>query len=106
MLEIRDSGRGIPMERLTRFREASSETGVGLAGMRERLNELNGELEIESDCHGTNLRAIVPLRVVAPSVVHEDSRCFASDGGITTDALLMVSTTRLASNSGQNASGL
>jgi signal transduction histidine kinase len=53
--------------------------------MRERLNELNGKLEIESDCHGTNLRAIVPLRVVAPSVLHEDSKCSASDGGITAD---------------------
>jgi two-component system NarL family sensor kinase len=48
LLEIRDCGRGIPMERLTRLREASSETGVGLAGMRERLTELNGRLEIES----------------------------------------------------------
>src|SRR6202007_1990171 len=51
MLEIRDWGRGIPTERLNRLREASSETGVGLSGMRERLNELNGTLEIESDGH-------------------------------------------------------
>ena len=105
MLEIRDYGCGIPMERLTRLREANSETGVGLAGMRERLNELNGKLEIESDCHGTSLRAIVPLPVVAPSVLHEDSTRFAFDGEITADALLMVSTTRLASSSGQTASG-
>jgi signal transduction histidine kinase len=48
----RDWGRGIPMERLNQLREASSETGVGLAGMRERVNELNGKLEIESDGHG------------------------------------------------------
>src|ERR1700682_1116756 len=52
LLEIRDCGRGIPPELLTRLRAASSETGVGLAGMRERLNELNGKLEIESDAHG------------------------------------------------------
>ena len=105
MLEIRDYGCGIPMERLTRLREANSETGVGLAGMRERLNELNGKLEIESDCHGTSLRAIVPLRVLAPSVLHEDSTRFAFDRERTADALLMVSTTRLASSSGQTASG-
>jgi signal transduction histidine kinase len=105
MLEIRDCGRGIPMERLARLREADSETGVGLAGMRERLNELNGKLEIESDCHGTSLRAIVPLPVVVPSVLHEDSTRFAFDGEITADALLMASTTRLASSSGQTASG-
>ena len=43
----------------------SAQTGVGLAGMRERLNELNGNLEIESDSHGTSLRAIVPLPTTA-----------------------------------------
>jgi two-component system, NarL family, sensor kinase len=105
LLEIRDCGRGIPMERLTRLREASSETGVGLAGMRERLTELNGRLEIESDRHGTSLRAIVPLPVVAPLVPHEDSTRFAFGGETTADALLMVSTTGLASSPGQTASG-
>ena len=105
MLEIRDCGRGIPRERLTRLREASSETGVGLAGMRERLNELNGKLEIDSDCHGTSLRAVVPLPVVSPSVSHGDSRPLAFDCETTADALLMVSTTGLASSSGQTAPG-
>jgi two-component system NarL family sensor kinase len=104
-LEIRDWGCGIPTERLNRLREASSETGVGLAGMRERLNELNGKLEIESDAHGTSLRAIVPLPVVAPSLLHEDSSQVASDRETTAEALLMVSTTVLASSSGPAASG-
>jgi two-component system, NarL family, sensor kinase len=61
ILEIRDSGRGIPVERLKRLRQASAETGVGLAGMRERLLEMNGRLEIESDGKGTGMRAIIPL---------------------------------------------
>ena len=72
ILEIRDCGRGIPMEVLNRLREASSETGVGLAGMRERLNELAGSLEIESDSHGTSMRAIVPLPAAARSAQHRD----------------------------------
>jgi signal transduction histidine kinase len=63
-LEVRDFGRGIPIDRLERLREASAEAGIGLAGMRERLNELNGHLEIESDGQGTILRAIVPLLAV------------------------------------------
>ena len=105
VLEIRDCGRGIPTELLRRLREASSETGVGLAGMRERLNELNGKLEIESDAHGTSMRAIVPLPVMARSVSHEDSKCVAFDCETTADALLMVSTTGLASSSGQAVSG-
>ena len=60
ILEVRDDGRGIPAERLVRLRESSAETGVGLAGMRERMHELNGTLEIQSDGLGTTMRAIVP----------------------------------------------
>jgi signal transduction histidine kinase len=62
ILEIRDFGRGIPKDRLQSLQGASAETGVGLAGMRERMHELNGELEIESDGSGTSMRATVPLR--------------------------------------------
>lgn len=61
ILEITDFGCGIAAERLTRLRETSAETGVGLAGMRERLYELHGKLEIESDGHGTTMRATIPL---------------------------------------------
>jgi signal transduction histidine kinase len=66
ILEVRDFGRGIAPERLARLREASAETGVGMAGMRERLNELNGRVEIESDDHGTTIRAIAPLPSIVP----------------------------------------
>ena len=86
MLEIRDCGRGIPTELLNRLREASSETGVGLAGMRERLNELNGKLEIESDGHGTSMRAIVPLPAIARSAEARDCRQF----GLSAHAGLMA----------------
>jgi two-component system, NarL family, sensor kinase len=76
ILEIRDDGCGIEGERLVRLRETSAETGVGLAGMRERMHELNGTLEIESEGRGTTIRAVVPLRAGTPSLsqVAEDSR--------------------------------
>jgi two-component system NarL family sensor kinase len=61
ILEVRDFGRGIPEERLRLLHAVSAETGVGLTGMRERLRELGGKLEIESDGHGTSMRATVPL---------------------------------------------
>jgi signal transduction histidine kinase len=61
VLEIQDFGKGISKERLRLLSGASAETGIGLAGMRERLHELNGNLEIESDSHGTTMRATVPL---------------------------------------------
>jgi signal transduction histidine kinase len=34
---------------------------VGLAGIRERLEQLGGALEIESSHHGTIVRAMVPV---------------------------------------------
>jgi two-component system NarL family sensor kinase len=63
ILEVADRGRGIPTELLDRLRKGYAGTGVGLPGMRERLQELNGNLEINSDASGTSLRAIVPLFV-------------------------------------------
>jgi signal transduction histidine kinase len=61
ILEIHDFGRGIPEERLRLLHGGTAESGVGLAGMRERLHELDGTLEMESDGRGTSLRATVPL---------------------------------------------
>jgi len=66
ILEVRDDGCGIPAERLVRLGEASAEMGVGLAGMRERMHELNGKMEMESDGHGTTVRATVPLFAMSP----------------------------------------
>jgi two-component system NarL family sensor kinase len=63
ILEVRDFGRGISEERLQLLSGLSAEMGVGLAGMRERLHQLNGKLEIESDGHGTSMRATVPLYI-------------------------------------------
>src|SRR5579859_1858160 len=68
ILEIRDFGKGIPEERLRLLHGDTAGTGVGLAGMRERLHELNGRLDIESDARGTSMRAIVPLALRTLSV--------------------------------------
>src|SRR5580693_8122209 len=67
ILEVHDFGKGIPEERLRLLSGLGAGTGVGLAGMRERLHELNGRLEIESDGHGTTMRAIVALSAVTAS---------------------------------------
>src|SRR5271156_171537 len=60
-LSVRDYGTGISAERLAKMNGSGSDVGVGIAGMRERLNELGGRLEIESDSTGTLLKASVPL---------------------------------------------
>ena len=61
ILEVRDYGRGIPQDLLSRLGQSARDSGVGLSGMCERLNELKGDLEITSADPGTRLRAIVPL---------------------------------------------
>lgn len=57
MLEVRDAGRGIPPAKLARLRDRTGELGVGIAGMHERLHQLGGSLEIDSDVGGTVVRA-------------------------------------------------
>jgi len=59
-LEIKDNGKGIPEERLHAV-DSGSGVGIGLAGMRERLRELGGNLKIESSKSGTLLKISVPL---------------------------------------------
>jgi signal transduction histidine kinase len=59
-LSVRDYGKGISAERLAKMNGCGSDVGVGIAGMRERLKELGGRLEIESDSTGTLLKASIP----------------------------------------------
>jgi len=59
-LTIKDSGVGIRREVLDRFRTAGN-SGVGLAAMRERVRELKGTFDIESNGNGTLLRVSVPV---------------------------------------------
>jgi signal transduction histidine kinase len=63
-LEVADAGRGIPPEILAS--EGARFTGVGIAGMRERIRGLGGRLEIQSDDGGTRIQAVLPVPV--PSV--------------------------------------
>ena len=60
-LKIKDDGRGIPQKRLWSLIEGAAEAGVGLAGMRERVRELGGSLEIRSDRAGTTVVISIPL---------------------------------------------
>lgn len=60
-LEVRDYGKGINPELLERFNGNGTGTGIGLAGMRERLRELGGRLDVESDGNGTLIRAVIPV---------------------------------------------
>jgi len=59
-LQIKDQGRGMGKTVLAEANGTES-LGVGIRGMRERLRQLGGKLEIESTGQGTTVTAIVPL---------------------------------------------
>lgn len=61
ILEIQDFGRGLPQAVMERFQRTGSGSGVGLAGIRERIKELGGDFTICSSNTGTTLRSSVPL---------------------------------------------
>jgi signal transduction histidine kinase len=59
-VQVSDAGKGIPPEkRISMF--LGSNQGVGLSGMRERVRELGGTLEIQSSETGTSIKAALPL---------------------------------------------
>jgi signal transduction histidine kinase len=58
-MTIADNGKGMPREVLIRYR-AGLAGGIGLAGMRERLAELDGTFEVDCDATGTTVRAELP----------------------------------------------
>ena len=60
-LEVEDGGRGMPAALLEQLPAGRGALGVGVAGMRERLQQLGGTLEITSGEGGTIVRAHVPV---------------------------------------------
>jgi signal transduction histidine kinase len=58
-LDIRDQGKGMPPARLAEIQLGRS--GVGIGGMRERLRQFEGTMNIESDSSGTRVFATIPL---------------------------------------------
>jgi PAS domain S-box-containing protein len=59
VLEIEDSGRGLPQSS-TRSRDNAPALSVGLAGMRERMRQIGGNVVVESGVTGTRVRASLP----------------------------------------------
>jgi signal transduction histidine kinase len=69
LLRIRDYGQGMAPDTLRQFRSTGSRVGVGLAGMRERIREQGGQLDIKSSPTGTTVSVTLP---VTPADVNDD----------------------------------
>jgi two-component system, NarL family, sensor kinase len=65
MLEIVDYGKGITANGNAEDATDASARGVGIRGMRERMRELGGSLEIMSGESGTAVRARIPKKAIA-----------------------------------------
>jgi signal transduction histidine kinase len=59
-MTITDYGKGIPGPILENFRTSKSPSGVGLAGMRGRVADMDGKLELECPGEGTVVRVSIP----------------------------------------------
>jgi signal transduction histidine kinase/ActR/RegA family two-component response regulator len=61
ILSVEDEGAGIEPRKLEAANTARAEFGVGIPGMRERLKQFGGSLELRSSQSGTQLIARIPL---------------------------------------------
>ncbi|MGH9528616.1 MAG: PAS domain-containing sensor histidine kinase [Terriglobales bacterium] len=59
VVEVQDSGKGISPQKLAELQSGGS--GVGIGGMRERVRQLGGEMNIDSDSSGTRVSLTIPI---------------------------------------------
>jgi signal transduction histidine kinase len=64
-VRVQDQGKGIPLEKQRELIEASR-GGVGFGGMRERVRQLGGALEIQSNGDGTVVIATLNSGMTRP----------------------------------------
>ncbi len=61
VMTLRDYGKGIPESVLQNFKTSGAPAGVGLGGMRGRIADMDGTLDLESPEQGALLRVTIPL---------------------------------------------
>jgi two-component system NarL family sensor kinase len=61
VLKVSDEGHGIPLSSTPDNRERAPSPGVGILGMRQRLRQLGGQLDIESSSQGTSVNVRVSI---------------------------------------------
>ena len=72
-IEVADQGKGIPVEKQSRL-QSNGRVGIGISGMRERVKQFGGNLEITSGPDGTVVTADLPLETtVSPNRAPSDT---------------------------------
>jgi len=62
-LEVSDEGKGIPLDKQLDLNSPAT-LGVGFRGMRERIRQLGGTLQVHSNGNGTSVGATLPIEQV------------------------------------------
>jgi two-component system NarL family sensor kinase len=79
-LEVVDYGKGIEAGTARTSIDGIASLGVGIPGMRERLRQLGGQLEVDFGKNGTRVLANVPLRLAEAEVsVPDDTESSVHD---------------------------
>ena len=60
-LEVADNGKGIPDDVLSALNSSGGQLGVGIRGMRERIRQLGGWLQVRSQPGGTTIISSLPV---------------------------------------------
>ena len=60
-LEVADNGKGIPDDVLAALNSSGGQLGVGIRGMRERIRQLGGWLQVKSQSGGTTIISSLPV---------------------------------------------
>lgn len=68
-LDVADEGKGIPAGKLKSYGKDAGKLGVGVRGMRERVRQLGGTLDITSGRQGTVIVARLPVVAVSSTAV-------------------------------------
>ena len=79
-LHIQDQGKGMSPVRLAEIQ--SGRSGVGIGGMRERLRQFEGTMNIDSDSSGTRIFATIPLKSASPENQSKTQALQASVTGV------------------------
>jgi two-component system NarL family sensor kinase len=85
-LEIVDHGKGIQTGAVRTKVEGIASLGVGIPGMRERIRQFGGQLEVDFGRDGTRVSASVPLKKakVAPAVEESEVEVSPTNGNSNT----------------------
>jgi len=95
-LEIIDHGQGIQTGAVRTKVEGIASLGVGIPGMRERIRQFGGQLEVDFGRDGTRVTASVPLKKakVAPPPEESEVAVTATNGNSNSDVALSSDTRR------------